>query len=358
VPAAIVTTLAVVAAAAVGVHLGGAAWRTGTPVSPYAAGGGASAPADAPNGAGPVDAALVDVNSTFAYQNAEGAGTGIVLTSTGEVLTNNHVINGATAISVTDIGNGRTYAATVVGYDNAHDVAVLRLQGAAGLATADIGDSSKVAVGDAVAAVGNAGGTGGTPVSASGSVTALNRSIIADDELDGVSERLSGLIEVDANVQSGDSGGSLVNASGQVIGIDTAGSASYSIQRQNGGGAEGFAIPIDTALSIARQIATDRPSSTVHVGATAFLGVMVSASDSRGTGAVVADVVPGGPADQAGVAPGEVITSLDGRAVGSGSNLSAIIGALKPGQSVVIGYADDYGRPYTATVRLSAGPPA
>ncbi len=150
-----------------------------------------------------VDPGLVDVNSTFSYQSAEGAGTGIVLTSTGEILTNNHVIDGATSISVTDLGNGKTYTATVVGYDNSQDIAVLQLQGATGLTTADIGNSSSAAVGQAVVGIGNAGGTGGTPSTAGGSLTALNQSITASNDLDGTNEQLSGLLETNADIQAG-----------------------------------------------------------------------------------------------------------------------------------------------------------
>src|SRR5262249_58525303 len=127
-----------------------------------------------------VSGALVDINVTFAYQGA-GAGTGIVVSSSGEVLTNNHVINGATRITATDVGNGRTYDATVVGYDPSHDIAVLQLKGASGLATATLGNSSKLSVGDPVVGVGNAGGVGGTPSSAGGKVTALDRWITPPD---------------------------------------------------------------------------------------------------------------------------------------------------------------------------------
>src|SRR5208282_5386207 len=129
-----------------------------------------------------VDPGLVDIVSTLGYQNAEAAGTGQVVTSSGEVLTNNHVIDGATSIKATDIGSGRTYTAKVVGYDQTDDIAVLQLQGASGLATVSFGDSSQVTAGENVVALGNAGGKGGTPSVAAGTVTALNQSITASDE--------------------------------------------------------------------------------------------------------------------------------------------------------------------------------
>ena len=321
-----------------------------------------------------VSPALVDINSTFSYQSAQGAGTGIVLTSKGEILTNNHVVNGATKISVTDIGNGKTYTAKVVGYDNSHDIAVLQLQGASGLKTAQLADSSKAAVGESIVAVGNAGGTGGTPSSAGGSITALNQSITASDDLDGANEQLSGLIQVNADIQPGDSGGSLVNTSGQVLGIDTAASQGFSFQGSASGG-EGYAIPINAALAVAHQIESGQGSATVHVGPTAFLGVELSSagsqsglgsgfgssgsSGSSGTsGATVSGVVAGGPAAQAGLAAGDVVTSLDGHTVDTATTISSLLTGHHPGDKVQIGWDDSSGQSHTATVDLGTGPPA
>ena len=201
------------------------------------------------------DPGLVDVVSTLGYQQAQAAGTGLVLTSSGEVLTNNHVIDGATSITVTDIGNGHSYQAKVVGYDQTKDVAVLQLQGASGLQTVNLGNSSTTAVGQKVVALGNAGGKGGTPSVATGKITGLNASITASDEGSGTSEQLSGLINHNAPIQPGDSGGPLVNTAGQVIGIDTAGSSSSSpYQTAQTTATAAFAIPINEALAIADQI--------------------------------------------------------------------------------------------------------
>ena len=221
-----------------------------------------------------VDPGLVDVVSTLGDEQATAAGTGIVLTSNGEILTNNHVIDGATSIKVTDVGNGRTYTAKVVGYDATQDVAVIQLQNASGLTIASLGDSSTVQTGNSVVALGNAGGKGGTPSVAAGTVTALNQSITASDEGSGNSEQLTGLIETNANIQPGDSGGSLVNSYGQVIGMDTAASSGTQLQSQSGQAAEqAYAIPINEAMSIAKQIEAGSASANVHLGATAFLGV-------------------------------------------------------------------------------------
>jgi S1-C subfamily serine protease len=325
-----------------------------------------------------ISPALVDINSTFGYQGAQGAGTGIVLTSNGEVLTNNHVINGATKITATDVGNGKTYTATVLGYDDSHDVALLKLNGASGLQTARLADSSKVAVGESVVAVGNAGGTGGTPSNAGGSVTALNQSITAGDDLDGVSEQLSGLIEVNADIQPGDSGGSLVNTSGAVIGIDTAASQGFNFQTSAN---QGFAIPINQAKAIANQILSGHGTATTHVGKTAFLGVELASSSSQSnsggffgnssgsnsgangsgandSGAAVAEVVSGGPAAQAGLAAGDTITSVDGTSVDSSSSIAAALVGHHPGDRIQIGWVDSSGQSHTATVHLGSGPPA
>ncbi len=243
---------------------------------------GSSGPSDVNAIASKVDPGLVDINTTLGYQQEQAAGTGIVLSSNGVILTNNHVIDGATSISVTDVGNNKTYTASVVGYDRTKDIAVLQLHNASGLQTATLGNSSNASVGEDVVGIGNAGGTGGTPSAVGGTVTALNQSITASDDGDGTSEQLSGLIETNADIQPGDSGGSLVNTSGEVLGMDTAASAGSSFQ-YNGqsSGTQGFAIPIDTALSIARTIEAGSGSSTVHIGETAFLGVEINAAEQQ-----------------------------------------------------------------------------
>jgi len=234
-----------------------------------------------------VDPGLVDVVTTLGYQNGQAAGTGMVLTPNGEVLTNNHVIDGATSIKATDIGNGRTYTAKVVGYDKTHDVAVLQLQGASGLQTVSL-SSGRPRTGQKVVALGNAGGKGGTPSEVTGRITGLNQSITASDESAGNAERLTGMIGHNAPIQPGDSGGPLVDTDGQVIGMNTAGSSSSSAGNQPGQTqtqtqTQAFAVPITDASSIASQIEAGTPSSTVHLGRTAFLGIE---SSPAGTGAI------------------------------------------------------------------------
>jgi len=211
--------------------------------------------AEPSTGLGQVVAAVVDIDTTLGRRHAVGAGTGIVLDPQGLVLTNNHVVEGASTISATDVGTARTYSARVVGHDHRHDIAVLQLRGASGLVTAPLGDSSQVAVGDRVVGIGNAGGKGGVPSQAPGTIAALNQTVTAGDDLTHRSELLTGLIQIAAAIRPGDSGGPLVNSSGQVIGVDTAAADSYRVQ---GRGGQGFAIPIDEAVQIAHQMAPQR----------------------------------------------------------------------------------------------------
>jgi len=323
-----------------------------------------------------VDPGLVDVASPLAYQDGStDYGTGIVLTSNGEILTNNHVINGASSVRVTDIGNGKTYQATVVGYDESKDVAVLQLSGASGLTTATTGDSSTVKVGDSVVGIGNAGGAGGTPSVASGTVTALDRSITASDESSGTTEQLTGMIETNANIQPGDSGGPLVNAHGQVIGMDTAASSDFQLGNGYGGNGgygdngqpnsgqasttQGYSIPINTALSVAREIEAGQASSTVHIGATAFLGVGIAPSNyQNSSGVTIEGAEPNTPAASAGLTGGDVITSVAGQQVSSGTSIQQVLERYHPGDKISIAWTDTSGQSHTATVTLANGPAA
>ncbi|WP_037365485.1 trypsin-like peptidase domain-containing protein [Amycolatopsis orientalis] len=327
-----------------------------------------------------VSAGIVNINTELGYQGAAAAGTGIVLTPDGEVLTNNHVVEGATSIKVTDIGNGQTYAASVLGYDRSHDVAVLKLAGASGLATETLGDSSSVKVGDAVVGLGNAGGAGGAPVPAAGRVTALNQSITASDESNSSSEQLKDLIQVDADIQSGDSGGPLVNAQGQVVGVDTAASAGYQFNgggrggrrglgngfpgdnSQGSSGNEGYAIPINQAISIAHQIVGGTGSDTVHIGKSAFLGVTVSGAGPQqqqggtGSGVVIQQVVPDGAAARAGLAAGDVITAVDGTPIDSPTALTTLMDQHHPGDKLSVTVVDQSGQEHNVTVVPAEGP--
>ncbi|GHG26666.1 MULTISPECIES: S1C family serine protease [Amycolatopsis] len=301
-----------------------------------------------------VNPAIVNINTELGLQGAAAAGTGIVLTADGEVLTNNHVVAGATSIKVTSIGTGDTYQAEVVGYDRTEDIAVLQLRGASGLPTASLGDSSTVQVGDQILGLGNAGGRGGDPVPAPGTVTALGQSITASDESSGSSEQLTGLIQVRANIESGDSGGPLVNADAQVIGVDTAASTGYQLNgRRSGGTGQGFAIPINQAVDIAHKIVGGQASDKIHIGKTAFIGVSVT--DGQG-GAKVREVVQRGPAQKAGLAAGDVITAIDGKPVDSATTLTNVMDTHHPGDQLTVTVTGAAGGQRQLSVKAVEGP--
>jgi len=283
-----------------------------------------------PQIAAKVDPGLVDVVTTLGYQNGKAAGTGMVLTSTGEVLTNNHVIDGATSIKATDVGNGRTYTAKVVGYDKTRDVAVLQLQNASGLQTVTLSSAGPQA-GQKVVALGNALGKGGTPSVVSGRITGLGQSITASDQGAADAERLTGMIGHNAPIQPGDSGGPLVNTAGEVIGMNTAASDSSGsgLPSQSGQAqtaTQAFAIPMTRASSIAGQIEAGTASSTVHIGATAFLGVETSPSGLGSFGGSI----PGSGGSSGGI-PG-----FGGNFPGSGGDIPGFGGSI-PGFGGEIG---------------------
>jgi S1-C subfamily serine protease len=300
---------------------------------------------------GQVTPGLVDINTALDYQGAVGAGTGIVLDPSGEVLTNNHVIEGATEIKATSLANGRTYPVDVIGYDRTNDIALVRLRGATDLPVAALGTSSSVAVGDPIAAIGNAGGAGGAPSYAPGTVTQIGASVRASDESGGGARELSDLIRVAADVRPGDSGGPLVNSAGQVVGVNVAATLTYRMGGVRGG--EGFAIPIDRALGVANQIRTGAPG--IHVGDTAFIGVGIADANDGG-GAVVRQVLADTPARRAGLMSGDVITAVDGVPISSASNLSDVMDARHPGDTVTLSWLDRTGAPRSAPITLASGP--
>jgi S1-C subfamily serine protease len=291
---------------------------------------------------------VVVINSVLGYQGAISAGTGLVLSSDGEVLTNNHVIQGATRIVVTIASTGTRYTATVVGTDATDDVAVIKLNNASGLTTATIDKDGNAKVGDKVTAVGNAGGTGSL-TAATGSIVALNRSITATDDNGQNAEKLRDLIQVDADVVSGDSGGPLYDKQNEIIGIDTAAGQSRT-------GGSGYAIPIDNALEVAAQIEQGVSTSTIHIGNTGMLGVTVV--DTNGKGAGIATVIGNGAAAKAGLQQGDVITSVNGTKITSGTALQNFVRTTSPGQKVQVHYTDPQGATHSTSVTLGVGPAA
>ena len=313
-----------------------------------------SGPANASAIAQAIDPAVVDINGTLAGGGSV-AGTGMVLSSSGVVLTNNHVIEGTSSLSLQVDGTGTTYSATVLGTDATDDIALLQMTGASHLATVPIGDSSAVAIGDSIVAIGNALGSGGTPAVTTGQVTALNQTITAGDS-GAATETLSGMIQIDAFIQPGDSGGPLVNANGKVVGIDAAAQASGRFGNQ--GSNIGYAIPISSAMSIVHQIESGHGSSTVQIGTRGVLGVEVATTPQSGSGAGVSGVQPGSPAQGAGITAGDVITSVNGQPIADSNALSSAMTGRHPGDGVSIGWTDPSGGHHTATVQLEPGPPA
>jgi len=320
-----------------------------------------------------IDPGLVDIDTILGGQGGAAAGTGMVVTSSGEVITNNHVINGATSISAYDVGNGRTYIAHVVGYDRTQDVAVLQLQNASGLATVPLGDSSTVRVGATVLTIGNAGGVGGTPSAATGSVQALHRSITAGDSYEaGNTERLKNVIQINGSLEPGDSGGPLTSG-GKVVGMDTAASSNFSFQSSTAG--QGFAIPINQVVAISTRILSGQGTSLIHIGPTALIGVYISNTSqctnentglsgggSGAAGALVCGVVSNTPAAGTGLANSganngyDTITALGGKPVTSAQSLLSLMDTHHPGDRVLVTWVDASGASHSASLTLATGP--
>jgi len=351
--------------------------------------------------AGKVEPGLVDITATLRYSGQVFEGTGMVLSQSGLVLTNNHVIDGSTGLAATVVSTGRRYTAEIVGTDAKDDIALLKLDGVSGLKTVQVGDSSKVTLGAPVVALGNAGGGGGSPAVTSGSITALNRTITASDAGSGTSETLHNMLQTDAQIAEGDSGGPLANAAGQVIGMNTAANTqSFGSQ----GSSEGFAIRINHALAIANQMAAGHRSAAIRIGQPAFMGIAVASSspsaasstdspqqqlqqlnqtagqfgggiDSNGrclgngasnpvpgsiapasTGTLIAGAFCHAPADAAGLTGGDVILAINGQAVGAPTSLTSLLTRYRPGDRVSVAWMDTSGQRHTSSLTLTAGP--
>ena len=368
--------------------------------------GGTGAPAGGVSGAteqfvvSKVRPGLVDISSNLGYQGGQAAATGMVISSNGLVLTNNHVITDTTGLSATVVTTGQHFAAKWIGYNAKDDVAVIKLIGAHNLRTVPLGNSSAVKIGDHVIAMGNAEGAGGAPAVA-GAITGMNQTITASDSGAGTSETLHNMLQTNAGIVQGDSGGALASTAGQVIGMNTAaatgnfGSTAQSV---------GYAIPINTAIRIARQIIAGRPGPNLQIGSTGFMGVLVPAGrasrvsnpgqqrklqlkqDETGTsfpvqpsspvclandlnagvpravapvrsGALIIGELCGTPASKAGIVPGDVITSVGGRAVTSPSDLTTVMTGLRPGMSIRVDWVAVNGQRHQTTMVLAQAPP-
>ncbi|MDQ1404344.1 MAG: hypothetical protein QOG03_2660 [Actinomycetota bacterium] len=299
--------------------------------------------------AGDIQAILANIQPavvtirTQAYQRgdffpSQGAGSGTLISADGEVMTNAHVVDGATSINVYLTGDTKPHPADLVGTDTTNDVALVKIRNASGLPTATLGKSADLRVGDGVVAIGDALDLGATPTVTSGIVSALGRAIQSQ------SESLSGLIQTDAAINPGNSGGPLVDAQGRVVGMNTA----VAGNAQN----IGFAIPIDKAKPIVDNL-RDHPGTTAQTSAASrpLLGVSVT-DDQSGAGALVANVVSGSPADKAGLQVGDLVTKIDDQAINSAGDLISVTQSHKPGDKLSITYTRS-GSSHTVKVTLA-----
>jgi S1-C subfamily serine protease len=356
-----------------------------------------------------IEPSLVVISTTQQYDSIAAAGTGMVLDSSGLVLTNNHVIAGATRITATSPVTGKSYPATVVGYDKTGDIALIQLHGASGLKPVQVGNSTAVRTGQAVVALGNAEGQGSI-IPAAGQVTATNQTITASDQGSTTStETLHGMIQVNAHIVAGDSGGPLVDSAGQVIGMDTAGNSVTLPGQQQ---AAGFAIPVNTALAVARQIAAGHASAVVTIGYPPFLGIFTGSGTSADpqvqaqqqepglgfgdgfggfgfggfgfgpsnqpspscytsntglavpqniapahSGTLIDGVICDSPAATAGITAGSVITAVNGQPAGSPAHLTSILARFRPGETISLTWVSPAGQTASSSIRLAAGPP-
>jgi S1-C subfamily serine protease len=289
----------------------------------------------------------------------EDQGTGMIITANGEVVTNNHVIAGATSIRVTLYGKLTSLPATLIDTDPVNDIALLQITGATNLPTVSYGDSQNVQVGDAVVAIGNALGLqAGSPSVTQGIISATGRTVEAGDDTGTTTETLTNMFQTDAAINPGNSGGPLVDSSGRVIGMNTAVAASEdgTSEAQN----IGFAIPSNKILQQLPSL-RDRSIGSASQTSPGYLGVDIETLTSQlrsaygfvpTEGAVVLSVVSGSPAASAGLRQGDVITSFNGRAVTSADQLANAIQAEPPGRTVTIGF---YRQQEQKTVRATLG---
>jgi len=291
--------------------------------------------------------AIVNVNTTLG--NGQAAGTGMIISSTGEILTNHHVVSGSSSISVTIQGRSQSYSAHVVGVNVSQDIAVIQIDASvSGLPTVTFADSSSLRVGDTVVAIGNALGRGGSQPATQGHVTALDQTITASEGRSS-SETLSGMIQSDALIYEGDSGGALLNTSGQVIGMITAGQAQGF---RSAASDVGYAVSSNTAVQVANRIRAHEQAADLTYGQVGYLGVSVQ--DSTASGALVVGVQSGSPAADAGITAGAVITKIGGTTVTSSDTLGTAIKAHRPGDRVSVTWTTQGGASHTATVILGA----
>ena len=295
---------------------------------------------------------VVLINTTTTTGTA--AGSGMVLSDDGYVLTNYHVVEASTEVTVTIAATNQNYEASVVGHDATNDVALLKLDNASGLDTVAIDDDA-VNAGDDVTAVGNSAGQGYLSA-AEGQLLSTSSSITVQSEEDSSdTETLTDVYETSAQAVAGDSGGPMFDSENEVIGITTAGQTQTDSHTGQSTTVSSYAIPIARALSIVSQIESGSSSGTVQVGPKAYLGVTVQSSAQTGA-LVISQVVSDGPAAQAGLAAGETITAVDGTTVSSQEELSTILATKSPGDTVKVTVSSGYGAGQTVSLTLGSSP--
>ncbi|QCU79333.1 PDZ domain-containing protein [Citricoccus sp. SGAir0253] len=274
--------------------------------------------------------------------DGRGTGTGIVLSADGLAITNYHVVEDSSEVTVTIADTGESHTATVLGRDARHDVAVLRIDDARDLETVSI-DTSVPALGEPSAAVGNGRGQGYL-TAVTGEVTALGESIVASSGVPDDYARLTGLIETSADVVPGYSGGPLVDEDGQVVGITTAAS-----QGEDTESVDGYAIPVATALDVVAQVLSGEETDTVSIGVDGALGVVVATEEGA---AVVKEVSPDSSAERLGLRAGDTVRAIDGRAVSSAAELSDLVNDRNVGDVVSVDWTTEDGRERSGEVAL------
>lgn len=345
---------------------------------------------------------IIASNLKYAGNGAAAFATGMIISSNGLVLTNNHVINGTTGLQAKVVSTGKTYTAKWIGYDKGSDVAVIRLVNASGLPTVPLGNSSTVKIGDDVVGMGNANGAGHISY-VTGMITNVNQSITASDNGSGIaSERLTGMLQTNAQIVRGDSGGPLVSTDGKVIGMDTAASAGAGA---NTGQDIGFAIPINKAMAIAKRIINGQSGSGVQIGQSGFLGVLVpsgpknqqstatsprvqlrqeeQANQSFGqinpaprtcvqtdqspgvprhiapvpSGTLVLGSLCNTPAAAAGLSAGDVITRVNSQAISSPSTLMHTLLGIHSGTKITLTWVTPSDQTVSHSLTLAPAPP-
>jgi putative serine protease PepD len=268
---------------------------------------------------------VVTISTTVSddFGGGRGVGTGVVLTSDGEILTNAHVIEDASEVVVRFAGETEPRVAKVLASDLGNDLALIKVD-ATGLIAATFAKPGSVQIGDTVVAIGYALALDGGPTVTSGIVSALKRTIETD------SGALNSLIQTDAAISSGNSGGPLVNLSGEVVGINTAVARGDSDSAANN---IGFSISVDEVLIVIEQL---REQANGAVRKEGFLGVGLAAREDGGQGAIITNVQPGSPADKAGILIDDVVLAVDGEPIDGQAGLVAAIRDAEPGQTVKI----------------------